>query len=200
MTLTTSGDICLTEIAPTDKSLSELQTLSIAWTGQQVNASGKLVPVTPAEFARRLAASQRSSQQAGAVRIPFWTAAALLLSAPPKNLAVAGKSFPTSGGLPSRLLIFAYGDNFLGAKMNRTRKIDVGDQVTDRLLQLTWTVVDFGDDGTIYIERNGVRAFTRPGTWRRASMLPEAARGLQREYRVHAGRKLDVSELALTAG
>ncbi len=54
---------------------------------------------------------------------------------------------------------------------HRTRKIDVGDQVTDRLLSLTWTVVDFTDDGTIYIERNGVRAFTARRNVRRAPIV-----------------------------
>jgi hypothetical protein len=38
----------------------------------------------------------------------------------------------------------------------------VGDFVRDRTFKLVWKVVDRDDDGTTYIQREGVRSFTAP--------------------------------------
>lgn len=40
------------------------------------------------------------------------------------------------------------------------RVVRVGDRVRDRTFKLLWTVVDRDDDGTTYIQREGMRSFT----------------------------------------
>ena len=49
-------------------------------------------------------------------------------------------------------------------------RIRIGDEVTDRILGLDWRVVNIDDDGTTYIERNGIRSFTAMvNLWRKVS-------------------------------
>lgn len=52
--------------------------------------------------------------------------------------------------------------------------INVGDFVVDHTWGLVWKVVDRDDDGTVYIERNNVRSFTR--FWMLDPVAPGSAR------------------------